>query len=200
MLSKSRKGTTFMKKIGQRLLRILFATALIVAVVAPSVSKADASSIVKLTTKTISITKNRQVVDSLDGVKAYYRRGGNDGSNKFYSCAAYVKRYYKEVYGKDVSNLFYNHTPQTEGDSFSKVTKPQVGDIVAMNTNHSTTHWAIVKKVNKNRVTLIEQNWKWNQAGGTKSVLNRKVKIKSARFYRLKSELETPTVSITIQE
>lgn len=200
MLSKSRKGTTFMKQFTKRLIMFLIATAIMISSVAPCGSQADAAITSKLKTQTISIRKAKQVVDSLDGVKAYYRRGRNDGSNKFYSCAAFVKRYYKKVYGLDVRNLYYNRTPQTEDDKFVKVTEPQIGDIVANNTGHGTTHWAIVKKVNKNTVTLIEQNWKWNQGGSTVSVLNRKVKIKKVRFYRLKSEVEEPTVSITVNE
>lgn len=189
-----------MKTTIKRLLTIFTAIAILATIVTPSGITTNASSIYK--TKQISITKNaRQVVDSLDGVKAYYRKGGNDGSNKFYSCAAYVKRYYKTVYGKDVYNLFYNRTPQTYDDSFVKVNKPQIGDIVAMNTGHGTTHWAIVKKVNKNgTVTLIEQNWKWTQGGSTKSVLNRKVKCSKVRFYRLESENNTTVVSLTVEE
>ena len=97
--------------------------------------------------------------------------------------------------------MLYNRTPLTSGDSFVKVKSPRIGDIVAMNTNHGTTHWAIVKKVNKNgTVTLIEQNWKWTQGGSTRSVLNRKVKSSSVRFYRLKSENNTTVVSLTVEE
>ena len=198
MLSKSRKGTTFMKQYTKRLVMILIAAAIMISSVAPNGEQAAAAS--KFKTQTITIRKTKQVVDSLDGVKAYYRKGRNDGSSKFYSCAAFVKRYYKKVYGVDVRNLYYNRTPHTDDDKFVKVTEPQVGDIVANNTNHGTTHWAIVKKVNKNTVTLIEQNWKWNQSGSTLSVRNRKVKIKKVRFYRLKSEVEEPTVSITVNE
>lgn len=189
-----------MKTTIRRLLIFLTAIAILSTIVTPSGITTNASSVYK--TKRISITKNaRQVVDSLDGVKAYYRKGGNDGSNKFYSCAAYVKRYYKTVYRKNVYNLLYNRTPQTTGDSFIKVKTPQIGDIVAMNTNHGTTHWAIVKNVNTNgTVTLIEQNWKWTQGGSTKSVLNRKVKCSSVRFYRLKSEHNKTVISITIKE
>ena len=64
-----------------------------------------------------------------------------------------------------------------------------------------TTHWAIVKQVNKNgTVTLIEQNWKWNQGGSTQTVLNRKIKTSSARFYRLESQMDTAVVSLAFKE
>lgn len=177
---------------------LFIAFCLVITAVMSNKQTTDAA--ISYKTKTLNITKSsRQVVDQLHGVKAYYRRGGNDGSDKFYSCAAFVKRYYQKVYGRKVDNLFYNRTPHAYGDTFIKVSKPQVGDIVAMNTSHGSTHWAIVKKVNKNgTVTLIEQNWKWNQGGQTKSVLNRKVKVKSARFYRLKSE-DKVYVSLTIE-
>lgn len=136
------------------------------------------------------VKKSKQTVDTLNGVKAYYRKGSSDGSSAVYSCAAFVKRYYKTVYGTNVNNLLYNRTPHAEGDSFKKVKSPRIGDIVAMNTSHGTTHWAIVKSVSANgsTITLIEQNWKWTQGGSTVSVKNRKVKTSNVRLYRLKSE------------
>lgn len=179
----------------KRLFVFLLAAVIIATVVQP-VSNADAS--VGFKQRQIRVTKSsRQVVDSLDGVKAYYRKGPNDGSNKFYSCAAYVKRYYKKVYGKNVNNLLHNRTPHTSGDSFVRVKKPQIGDIVAMNTNHGTTHWAIVKEIgSKGKITLIEQNWKWTSSSSTQCVVNRKVKASKVRLYRLKSL--TKTVNVTL--
>ena len=95
-----------MKSTIKRLLTMFVAIAIIATIVVPSGITTSAASLYQ--TKQIKVTKSSsQVVDSLDGVKAYYRRGGNDGSNKFYSCAAFVKRYYKQVYGKNVFNLFY---------------------------------------------------------------------------------------------
>lgn len=189
-----------MKSTIKRLLTMIVAIAIIATIVVPSGITTSASTLYR--TKQIKVTRSSsQVVDSMDGVKAYYRRGGNDGSNKFYSCAAFVKRYYKQVYGKNVYNLLYNRTPIVTGDSVKKVSEPQVGDIVGMNTNHRTTHWAIVKQVHNNgTVTLIEQNWKWNQGGSTQTVLNRKIKISSARFYRLNSQMDTDVVSLAFEE
>lgn len=159
------------------------------AVVLPiNETQADAGSYFR---ESLVIIKKRAgfVTDSLNGVKAVYRRGGNDGNSATYSCAAFVKKYYKKVYGKTVNNLFSGRTPRAYGDSFIKVKKPKVGDIAASNTNHGTTHWAIVKKVNSDgTVTLIEQNWKWQQGSTTYAKKNRKVKSSSIRFYRLKSQ------------
>lgn len=191
-----------MKSTQKRLFLFFIAAAIIATIVVPSGITTNASSIYK--SRQIRVTKSaRQVVDKFNGVKAYYRKGKNDGSNKFYSCAAYVKRYYKKVYGKNVSNLLYNRTPITSGDCFVRVSKPHVGDIVAMNTNHGTTHWAIAKKINANgSVTLIEQNWKWTQSSSTQCVVNRTVRSSNVRFYRLKSEakVKTTKVSLTVED
>ena len=117
-----------MKNTAKRLFLFLLAAVIIATVVQPSITT-DAARIYKQ--RRITITKNsRQVVDSLGGAKSYYRKGPNDGSNKFYSCAAFVKRYYKKVYGKNVNNLLYNRTPHTSGDSFVRVKTPQIGDIL----------------------------------------------------------------------
>lgn len=136
---------------------------------------------------TIIINSNEFVADTLNGVDAIYRPGGSDGSDAVYSCAAYIKKYYKEVYDVKVYNLFYNSTPKCYGgEKFTKVTEPQIGDIAACNTSHGSTHWAIVKKVNEDdTVTLIEQNWKWKQGGKTVTVKNRTAETNSIGFYRL---------------
>lgn len=158
-----------MKKTCKRLLCFFVVMLLITTVMQPYAGHAEAKVTTKrLTQQSIRIFKSsKQTVDTLNGVNAYYRKGPNDGSNKFYSCAAFVKRYYKQVYGMNVYNLLRNRTPLAEGDSFKRVKTPRVGDIVAMNTNHGTTHWAIVKSISGNGsiITLIEQNWKWSQGG-----------------------------------
>lgn len=177
---------------------------MVATVVQPNAGHAEAKVTTKrLEQQSIRIFKSaKQKVDSLNGVNAYYRKGPNDGSNKFYSCAAYVKRYYKKVYGVNVNNLLYNRTPHAEGDSFEKVSTPREGDIVAGNTSHGTTHWAIVKSVSEDgrTITLIEQNWKWSQGGSTVSVKNRKVKASKVRLYRLKSEKKIEISLITDEE
>ena len=115
-----------------------------------------------LKTQIITIKGSNFVADTLNGVKALYRTGGNDGSNATYSCAAYIKRYYKEEFGVSVNNLFGGRTPNSSKGTFRSVKKPQVGDVVACSSTSGSNHWAVVKKINNNNtVTLIEQNWKW---------------------------------------
>ncbi len=165
---------------------IFFIFVLLCAVCIFSPSKVMTANSLKQ--KQVMITKaSNFTADSFNGVKAIYRKGRNDGSSKTYSCAAFVKKYYKKVYNKNVYNLLYNRTPLVTNGTFKKVSKPKIGDIAASNTNHSTTHWAIVKAVNTdNTVTLIEQNWKWTIGSRTYTIINRKIKNSSARFYRLK--------------
>jgi len=134
----------------------------------------------------VTVKGSRFVTDTFNGVKALYRTGGNDGSNATYSCAAFVKKYYAEVYGVTVYNLFAGCTPISSKGNFKKVSNAKEGDIIATSSG-SGNHWAIVKKVNKNgTVTLIEQNWKWQQDGKTVARVNRKVKVNECKLYRLK--------------
>lgn len=132
---------------------------------------------------TLTITENSYVVDTFKGVDAVYRPGKNDGSNATYSCAAYIKKFYKEVYDVSVYNLFGGSTPLTyEGNKFKSISTPKVGDIAA-----TSSHWAIVKSVDKenNKVILIEQNYKWQQGGQTVCRVNRSVSSNDLSFYRL---------------
>lgn len=134
----------------------------------------------------ITIKGNNFVADKLDGVKALYRTGKNDGSDSTYSCAAYIKRYYKEEHGVSVNNLFSGRTPNASKGDFRSVKKPQVGDIVSCSSTSGSNHWAIVKKINSNNtVTLIEQNWKWSQGGQTLCKVNRTISVPSGKYFRL---------------
>lgn len=134
----------------------------------------------------VTVKGSKFVTDTFHGVKALYRIGGNDGSNATYSCAAYVKRYYAEVYNVTVCNLFAGCTPLSSKGSFRKVSSPKEGDIAATSSG-SGNHWAIVKNVNDNgTITLIEQNWKWQQDGKTVARVNRTIKAGDCKIYRLK--------------
>ena len=113
---------------------------------------------VKITAHTVvdSITYNGVKVD------AVYKPKNGDLSYNYdstYCCAAFVQKFYKQVYGVTVGNLIPTCTPSVRagGGSFSKTTTPKVGDIYG-----NYTHWAIVKKVSGNNITLIEQNYWWN--------------------------------------
>lgn len=134
------------------------------------------------TTTWVEITQTGQVVDSItfqgktinaiyapymtfgsvtyeDGTIGYYYNG-----HQTYCCAAFVKRFYQEVYGVSVTNLLVGGTPTSTSASFQKTTTPVVGDIVSFSNSQGKygSHWAIVKTVNSDEtVTLIEQNhWK----------------------------------------
>ena len=111
----------------------------------------------------VPVTQNGQVVDSItmngQTVQAIYAPRGNVSgydSDGTYCCAAFVKRFYKNVYGVDVWNLYPGNTPSVSSGSFTKTDSPQPGDIAA-----NSEHWAIVKSVSGGGVKVIEQN-AWN--------------------------------------
>ena len=79
----------------------------------------------------LTITKEGFVADSFQGVDALYRKGRSDGSSTTYSCAAYIKKFYKEIYGVSVNNLFAGATPRSSKGTFKLVKTPEAGDIVA---------------------------------------------------------------------
>ena len=110
--------------------------------------------------QSVGITSNGQVVDSItvNGKKVdamYAPRGNvsNYDTDQTYCCAAFVKRFYKNVFGVDVWNLYPGNTPEVSSGSFTKTTTPKVGDIAG-----NYEHWAIVKSVSGDKVTVIEQN------------------------------------------
>lgn len=122
----------------------------------------------------VKITYAGQIVDSItfNGVTVnaiYAPRASvkNYPGDTTYSCAAFVKKFYKQVYGVEVYNLLRaGGGPLVSGGKggFSKVSSPQIGDVVHYLTS-TTTHWCIVKSVSsdKKQVTVIEQNG-WNDA------------------------------------
>ena len=137
----------------------------------------------------IKITKNKQIVDTYNGVSAYYRPGVGDGADETYGCFAYVVRYYKAIYGKTVYNLFHKCTPLTYGDSFKVVSKPKVGDICAQ-IKANTNHWSIVRKVSGDKVTVIDQNNKWVVGDSTYAYKNYTYDVSEVTFYRLASVID----------
>ena len=103
---------------------------------------------------TDSITVNGITVEAL-----YRPYDSSVNSDSTYSCAAFVKRFYSQVYGRDVSGL--NSTtsvPVIDSGSFQATSSPKVGDILRDN---QSVHWAIVKEVSGNTITVIQQN-AWN--------------------------------------
>jgi hypothetical protein len=115
------------------------------------------------------------VVDVMDGVEARYRLMEYGDVYGEYSCAGYVKAYYSAVYGVDVQNL-HDAGPLTPSDMLVKVETPQRGDIIFYaSPPHASNHSAIVKAFDGTRITLIEQNYKWAQSGGTYTYVNRTI-------------------------
>lgn len=103
-----------------------------------------------------SITVNGVTVEAL-----YAPYGSGTDTDTTYSCAAFVKRFYSQVYGRDVYNLnTTTSTPLIDQGSFSKTNSPKVGDILR---DDKSVHWAIVKEVNGDTITVIQQN-AWNGA------------------------------------
>lgn len=73
-----------------------------------------------------------------------------------YSCAAFVKRFYNQVYGREVSGLLsVDSVPVIDSGSFYQTDSPKAGDVIRDNVS---VHWAIVKSVEGDTVTVIQQN------------------------------------------
>lgn len=162
-----------------------FAVGLLIALLmgqAPMVYAASGSN-----NREVIITQEGVELDSFMGVGALYRPGLSDGTNTTYSCAAYVKRYYQAVYGVIPYNLLHKQTPTVDGDSFVRVSVPKIGDICA-EIGTSSNHWSIVRTVNKEKVIVVEQNYKWKSGTNYIARVNREVPIATAQFFRLASK------------
>lgn len=114
-----------------------------------------------------SITFNGVTVQSLYAPR---NQVSNYDSDTTLCCAAFVKRFYENVFGVGVYNLFGGATPCISygGGSFSETSSPVVGDIA-----RGPNHWAIVKAVSGNTITLIEQN-AWS-SDYTKAAVGRRI-------------------------
>lgn len=136
---------------------------------------------IKAAMTVVEVKKTGQVVDSFQGVNAVYRPGKWDGNDKTYSCAALVKKYYQAKYGFTPYNLFAGATPEeyAKGGKFKKVSSPKIGDIAS-----AGTHWAIVQNVSGTNVTLLEQNWKWQEKGRTYAKADRTVSKSEMKYFR----------------
>ncbi|MBR1757340.1 MAG: hypothetical protein IJ744_01255 [Lachnospiraceae bacterium] len=150
----------------------------------------------------VTVTESMQVTDSLNGVDTWYRPGRNDGSSTTYSCAAYVKRYYEEIYGVHLTGLIGQVIPNTNcSDDLIVVDDPQVGDIIRERTHHGTTHWAIVKEVKDDgTVIAIEQNWKYRTGGQTLARVDREMEEDRCVYLRLESVDEALLAEEAAQE
>jgi hypothetical protein len=136
----------------------------------------------------VQLTSNGQVVDTLNGVNAIYKKDDNAPGDATYSCAAFVARYYRDTTRNVVmTGLFDGATPVVNWGTIERVTgAPHVGDIVRF----SYGHWALVKSVSGSNVTLIEQNWKWSDATGKVfAAKNRVIRVTDQVLFRWKSSL-----------
>ena len=103
-----------------------------------------------------SITVNGITVEAL-----YRPYDSSCDTDATYCCAALVKRFYEQVYGKNVYGLErIDSVPLMDGGQFVQTYEPKGGDI--LRDNYSV-HWAIVKEVSGSTITLIQQN-AWNTA------------------------------------
>lgn len=144
----------------------------------------------------VQIAYDGITVDSFCGVPAVYVTGIRNTDTGTYCCAQYVKNFYSAVYGASLFNLLPNQTPinSNTGSALVQVDSPQPGDIGYQNTSSGLWHWFIVKSVNKDTATIIEQNWKWNEGGSTYTCINRTVSpstVSSLKYFRL-SYNQTP--------
>lgn len=153
-----------MKMLMKKLFALTLAILLVASIGTIPVSAAETN---------VKITKNGQIVDSLNGVDAKYNPGTGNTNTGDLSCAGYVKRYYSTIYGVTVSNLLSNRTPvvSEKGYEFKEINSGfMVGDVVRL-----PGHWAIIKEVSECTFVLIEQNWKWKNGSSTYTKVNRTV-------------------------
>lgn len=130
----------------------------------------------------INLTHPGQVIDTITyngvTVEAVYSNVGYTGNDPTYSCAAFIKNFYQAVYGINVYNLHNSTSVPLVYDnkgSFALTTKPQIGDIVRDNTR---THWAIVKSISGNTITVIQQSYK----SGSKAWINCTIELGDKDF------------------
>ncbi len=126
----------------------------------------------------VTLTQAGQVLDTISyngiTVEAVYTNGPHSGSDVTYSCAAFVKKFYSAVYGVSVYNLNSTVSIPLVYDnkgSFSMTDQPKVGDIVRDNNR---THWAIVKSITGDTITLIQQNYRSGTMAWTGCTVDRK--------------------------
>lgn len=131
--------------------------------------------------RNVRITQSPQVVDTFNGVSALYLPGIGNTNTGTYCCAEFVSKYYRNVYGVNVWNMYTNRTPSASKGRFVSTASPQAGDIGYQLNSGGSGHWFIIKAVNESRCTIIEQNWKWSSSGNTYCTVNRVVTQGSTR-------------------
>ena len=132
---------------------------------------ASASGEITLDVTYYPIEYDGYVVDTLFGVPAIYNKTG-----PILYCSEYVERLYKEAYKIPV---YVSNGPHVSGNSdywFEVTDEPQTGDVLfasAAARQRDCSHYAVVKSVDKanGTLTLIEQNWSWNEGAAFERVI-----------------------------
>lgn len=132
-------------------------------------AKMENGSFVSIETQSVdSITANGITVEAV--YVPYEPRVETDPS---YSAQAFVSRFYHQVFGRVVDNLWEaNAVPHIDQGSFSETASPKIGDILRDDHN---VHWGIVKRIKGDTAVIIQQN-AWNSSY-TKAWINAEVKI-----------------------
>lgn len=184
-----------MISVKRKALSIIISIFVITTFVMPCCAFAD-----ELNGITVKVSKEIQVVDTMkfrgQSYEAVYHPIYNIPSDQVfcdstYCCAALVSKFYKSAFGVDMSYLMPGEFPEADNAEFIETNTPEIGDIYG-----SYNHWAIVKEVEGDTVTLFEQNWCWvgDDKGTTYAQYSRKVDVRhlnsSESFYTLKTEPE----------
>ena len=139
----------------------------------------------------VTFGEQQVTVDTFNGVPAYYKIG-NHNEDSTYSCAAYVKRYYSQKFAVSVYSLETGCIPTVseKGYSFRQVNASEVqpGDIGYQTNSKDKGHWFIIKAVNGNSMTIIEQNWKDNSTTCTKDRVVTFGVTKGLKVFRLQKD------------
>ncbi len=125
----------------------------------------------------VTLTEPNQILETITyngiTVEAAYTSGPYSGSDPVYSCAAFIKKFYSMIYDIGVYNLNSKDSIplvyKNEG-SFSLTDQPRMGDIVRDNTR---THWAIVKSVEGDIITVVQQNYRSGNMAWINCIIDR---------------------------
>lgn len=116
-----------------------------------------------ITYERVIIKTSGQIVDTFMGVPAYY---APMTSGSPYQCSELITRYTKALQSKYGSSF----------KGWAKTSTPKAGDYIyatADQRGKGYGHWAIIKSVSGNRLTLIEQNWTWYDGSNYIAAKNR---------------------------
>jgi hypothetical protein len=138
-----------------------------------------------------SIPDGEIELDSFNGIPSYVNRKNFDAARtgRYYdvgfengekNCAEYVKRYYKTLYGMNVTGL----TPGGSPSGLIATSSPIPGDVIRTVVD-GTVHWAIVKEVKDGMAVVIEQNTVYKSGSGYAVSVNNSYPVSGNRFYTL---------------